>query len=206
MRLKCKKANVVGIAVCAMLLMAGCQKSSVQNTADTESAVNVERTAETTSAAKAESTAETERTADQENSIDAVSSASQVFYQEASFDQARLWEAISRFEGSCTIATVNADGTPNLIVAVPGTAGDSHLFFNWADNTTKSNIQRTNEAVISYYIYNPEAEEKLERNQGARVRVSLETDPAVLEQLQEENSACSSVSTVLRVEEILPLG
>ena len=200
MRLKRMKVQVIGITVCAMALMTGCQKAPAQNAAGAESTANVESAGDTKSAEDTKSAADTEK------SVDAVSSASKVFYQEASFDQAKLWDAISQSEGSCTIATVNEDGTPDLIIAVPGTVGDSHLFFNWADNATKANAQRTGEAMLSYYVYNPEAEEKMERNQGARIKVALETDQAVLEKLQKENPACSSVSTVFRVEEILPLG
>lgn len=192
MRMKCVKVQVIGAAVCAMALLAGCQSGA--KAAETQAA---------TVQAETESVAETETAAE---AVDAVSSASQMFYQDASFDHDRLWDSIGKFEGSCTIATVNEDGTPNLIVAVPGTAGDSHLYFNWADNGTKANVQRTGEAMLSYYVYHPEAEEKMERNQGARIKVSLETDQAVLEQIQKENPACSAVSTVLRVEEILPIG
>lgn len=204
MRMKCVKVQVIGAAVCAMALLAGCQSGA--KAAETPAATvqaETESAAETETVAKTESVVETGTAAE---TVDAVSSASQMFYQEASFDHDRLWDSIGKFEGSCTIATVNEDGTPNLIVAVPGTAGDSHLYFNWADNGTKANVQRTGEAMLSYYVYHPEAEEKMERNQGARIKVSLETDQAVLEQLQKENPACSAVSTVLRVEEILPIG
>ena len=60
--------------------------------------------------------------------------------------------------------------------------------------------------MLSYYCYNPDAEDKMDRNQGARIRVSLETDQAVLEKLRQENPSCSEVSTVLKVEELLPIG
>lgn len=173
------------IGVCAAALLAGCQQKAEGQQPESQQQTEGQQ---------------------QVAQVDAVSSASKVFYQDASFDHDRLWEAIGAFEGSCTIATVNEDGTPDLIVAVPGTAGDSHLYFNWADNTTKANIQRTGVAVISYYCYNPDAEDKMERNQGARIRVSLETDQAVLEKLQQENPSCSEVSTVLKVEELLPIG
>lgn len=139
-------------------------------------------------------------------SPDAVSSASMIYYEESSFSQEQLWAAIQNAEGGCTIATVNEDQTPDLIIAVPAAAGPSHLFFNWADNQTKANALRTGKAMISYYIYNPEAKSKSERNRGARLKLSLERDESMLEKLQQENEGCSSSSTVFRIEEILPLG
>lgn len=137
---------------------------------------------------------------------DAVSGASQVFYEASSFDKNQLWEAIAKAQGGCSVATVNEDGTPDLIIAVPGTAGDSHLFFNWADNQTKANVLRTGNAMVSYYVYDSKAETKSDRNRGARLKLSLEQDAAVLEQLEQENEGCTSASTVFRIEEILPLG
>lgn len=136
---------------------------------------------------------------------DAVSSASQVFYQDSSLDREQLWTEIGERTGSCTIATVNEDGTPNLIVAVPATAGDSHIYFTWADNVSKANAERTGQAMVSYYIYHADAESKTERHTGARLKLELERDEKVLEQLA-ENDATVKAGTVFKVKEILPLG
>lgn len=140
-----------------------------------------------------------------EKPVDAVSSASQVFYKDSSLDREQLWAAIEARKGGCTIATVNEDGTPNLIVAVPGTAGEEHIYFTWADNVSKSNARRTGNAMAGYYIYNPDAESKEERNIGARLRLELEQDEEILEKLAESDPAVKA-GTVFTVAEILPLG
>lgn len=137
--------------------------------------------------------------------VDAVSSASQVFYQESSLDREQLWAAIAERRGGCTIATVNEDGTPNLIVAVPGTAGEDHIYFTWADNVSKANAQRTGQAMVSYYIYDADAESKAERNVGARMRLELERDEKVLAKLAETDPTVKA-GTVFKVVEILPIG
>lgn len=136
---------------------------------------------------------------------DAISGASQNYYEASSFDQKRLWEAIEGREGSCTIATVNADGTPNLIVAVPAVAGDSHIYFHWADNVTKENARRTGKAAACYYLYAPDEEDKLLRNQGARLCLELETDETVIGKLSRETPQAAE-ATIFRVVQLLPLG
>ena len=50
---------------------------------------------------------------------------------------------------------MNADGTPNIAIFVPGVADDSHIFFNWADNATKANVLREKTAIMSYDIADP---------------------------------------------------
>lgn len=145
------------------------------------------------------------KTAPENGTPDAVSSASQVFYQDSSLGKEQLWEAIDERRGGCTIATVNADGTPNLIVAVPAAAGDDHIYFTWADNVSKANAERTGVAMVSYYIYNADAESKSERNIGARMKVELEKDEDVLSKLAGQDPTVKA-GTVFKVKEILPLG
>lgn len=137
--------------------------------------------------------------------VDAVSSASQIFYEDSSLDRDQLWTAIGERKGGCTIATVNEDGTPNLIVAVPATAGEDHIYFTWADNVSKANVQRTGQAIAGYYIYNADAESKTERNIGARLRLELERDEEVLAKLAEKDPTVKA-GTVFKVAELLPLG
>lgn len=135
---------------------------------------------------------------------DAVSSASQVFYQDASISGIELLEAIRQADGACTIATVNADGTPNLIVSVPGVVDDTHLVFGWADNATKANLLRDKQAVIAYYIYQKDGEQKEDRHRGARLICELEEDNAVIKRLQERSGAAHG--TFLKIAETLPIG
>lgn len=136
---------------------------------------------------------------------DAVSYASPIFYADSALTGDTLALAIQNAEGSCTIATVNEDGSPNLIVAVPGMAGSDHLMFGWADNVTKANVLRTGQAVVSYYLYDKDAEDKMARNMGARMICEPETDPSVIESLMETPGAREGV-TFLKITEILPLG
>ena len=67
-----------------------------------------------------------------------MTSASLTHYEDSSLSQEELLRAIENGEGGCTIATVNQDGSPNLIVAVPGVADGNHLIFGWADKDRKS--------------------------------------------------------------------
>ena len=138
--------------------------------------------------------------------VDGVSSASLTHYEDSSLSQEALMKAIENGEGGCTIATVNQDGSPNLIVAVPGVADENHLIFGWADNTTKANVKRTGQAMIAYYLYDSQAAEKSGRHSGARLRVELEADEAVLKKLFEDNPDLPSIGTVLKITEVLPLG
>ena len=62
------------------------------------------------------------------------------------------------------MATVNADGSPNLANFVPYPAGEEYLAFTFSSNVTKENLLRTGEAMVSYYIYDADAEDKYERN------------------------------------------
>ncbi len=64
-------------------------------------------------------------------------------------DQPALMEAIRQYQGVCTVSTVNADGTPNLAVFVPGAVGDEYVVFGWAENATKANVLRDKKAVMS---------------------------------------------------------
>lgn len=138
--------------------------------------------------------------------VDAVSSPSRIFYEDSSLKKPELLEAIRNAEGGCTVATVNDDNTPNLIVSVPGVADEDHLVFGWAENRTKSNIERDKQAVIAYYIYDKSAAEKGKRNRGARLVCTLEEDEAVIGQLQKENPNLPQTGTFLRIEEVKPLG
>lgn len=143
-------------------------------------------------------------TASSETAVSADASATTGLY--TNLDQAALLEAISQFKGLCNVSTVNADGTPNIAIFVPGVADDSHIFFNWADNATKANVLREKTAIMSYDIADPTAEEKAGRHSGAVVKLELEEDAEVLAQLQEANESVSKASVVLKIVEVLPVG
>ena len=114
--------------------------------------------------------------------------------------------AIRNAEGSCSVATVNADGSPNLANFVPYPAGEEYLAFTFSSNVTKENLLRTGEAMVSYYIYDADAEDKYERNQGARFKVEPVTDEAVIAQLHEETPEIPQGATFVHIVEVLPLG
>lgn len=120
-------------------------------------------------------------------------------------DQPALMEAISQYQGVCTVSTVNADGTPNLAVFVPGAVGDEYVVFGWAENATKANVLRDKKAVMSYDIVNLAAEEKTGRHTGAIVKLELVEDEKVLEELKAEG-AISDYSVLLKITEVLPIG
>ena len=140
------------------------------------------------------------------DSADAASSASLYFYEQSSLTGEELMTAIRNAEGSCSVATVNADGTPNLANFVPYPAREEYLAFTFSSNVTRENLLRTGEAMVSYYIYNAEAGDKYERNQGARFRVEPVTDEALIARLHEETPEIPSGATFVRIAEVLPLG
>ena len=71
------------------------------------------------------------------DSTDTASSASLYFYEQGSLTGEELMTAIRNAEGSCSVATVNADGSPNLANFVPYPAGEEYLAFTFSSNVTK---------------------------------------------------------------------
>lgn len=137
---------------------------------------------------------------------DAVSTPSVYTNLYTNMDQAGVLEAMGQYQGLCNVATVNADGTPNLAIFVPGVVDDSHIMFGWADNATKSNVLRTKEAVITYDVTNPAAETKEGRHSGAVLKVAVEEDPAVLDAIYAANESISDAFVILKIVEVLPIG
>lgn len=142
----------------------------------------------------------------EQGQTDAVTTPSVYTNLYTNLDQAGVLEAMSQYQGLCNVATVNADGTANLAIFVPGVVDDSHIMFGWADNATKSNVERTKEAVITYDIANPSAETKEERHCGAVLRVALEEDQAVLDAIYAANESVSDAFVILKIVEVLPIG
>lgn len=136
---------------------------------------------------------------------DQVSTPSQTTGLYTNLDQPALMEAIRQYQGVCTVSTVNADGTPNLAVFVPGAVGDEYVTFGWAENATKANVLRDKKAVMSYDIVNLAAEEKTGRHTGAIVKLELVEDEELIEQLKADGSI-SEYSVLLKITEVLPIG
>ena len=121
--------------------------------------------------------------------------------------QQELLDAIAAYSGVSVVSTVNADGTPNIDIFTPGAAGDdSHIVFGLADNATKANLLRDKVAKMVFDIPNTAAETKEERHQGAVVKLELEEDQTVLDELKKGNEYITDASLVCKIVELLPVG
>lgn len=138
--------------------------------------------------------------------VDAVTTPSTYTNKYTNYSQEEVLQAMKQYRGLCTVATVNAEGTPNVAIFVPGVADDSHIMFYWANNATKENVLRDGKAVLTYDVANPTAESKEERHQGAVIKVELETDEQVLADLKANNEAVNDAAVVLKIVEVLPIG
>lgn len=203
-----KKLAIALLTLTLLFNLCACGQSSssaatASSTTSTSAASSETSSSEVSSSEAASSEAAASETA---VSADAAATASATTGLYTNLDQAALLEAIGQFKGLCNVSTVNADGTPNIAIFVPGVADDSHIFFNWADNATKANVLREKTAIMSYDIADPTAEEKAGRHSGAVVKLELEEDAEVLAQLQEANESVSEASVVLKIVEVLPVG
>ena len=203
-----KKLAIALLTLTLVFNLCACGQSSssaatASSTTSTSAASSETSSSEVSSSEAASSEAAASETA---VSADAAATASATTGLYTNLDQAALLEAIGQFKGLCNVSTVNADGTPNIAIFVPGVADDSHIFFNWADNATKANVLREKTAIMSYDTADPTAEEKAGRHSGAVVKLELEEDAEVLAQLQEANESVSEASVVLKIVEVLPVG
>ncbi len=143
-------------------------------------------------------------------SADAISKAStSYYYAKSSFQGEELWAALDARLCAVSVATVNADGSPNAAVVIPGVSKDrTAIIFGIAPNQTSENIAARKLAVITAYLYTPSATEKLDRNKGARIVVELITDPALIKRLAADNKdkGATEKSTFMRIVKVLPLG
>lgn len=141
-------------------------------------------------------------------SVDTITAASgQLYYPAGSYDLPALQAALSAYPYKVTvgIATTNADGSPNLAVAIPGITSDGkYLKLGLADNRTKANMTERELAVVMFYEYNPTAVEKTDRNKGCRVIAKYVGDK---ENTRLNNEAKDKNPTLyLEIVEILPIG
>jgi hypothetical protein len=116
-----------------------------------------------------------------------------------------LFTALKARKAAVSVATTNADGTPNAAVVIPGVVDEKTLMFGLADNQTKVNLKERGYAVITAYIYTPDAQDKFQRNIGARLVVKYISDPAAIQTLMELTKAAPGTIFV-QIEKILPLG
>lgn len=202
-----KKLAIALLTLTLVFNLCACGQSS-SSTATTSSTTSTSTSTSEAASETASSEGASSETAASETSVsaDAAATASATTGLYTNLDQAALLEAIGQFKGLCNVSTVNADGTPNIAIFVPGVADDSHIFFNWANNATKANVLREKTAIMSYDIADPTAEEKAGRHSGAVVKLELEEDAEVLAQLQEANESVSEASVVLKIVEVLPVG
>lgn len=67
------------------------------------------------------------------------------------------------------------------------TEDGEYLFLSLSPCQTLTNLKERKMAVVESYIYNKDAEDKLDRNQGARVAITLEEDEAKLIELKQDS-------------------
>lgn len=203
-----KKLAIALLTLTLVFNLCACGQSSSSAASASSTTSNSAASSEASSSEVSSSEAASSEAAASETAVsaDAAATASATTGLYTNLDQAALLEAIGQFKGLCNVSTVNADGTPNIAIFVPGVADDSHIFFNWADNATKANVLREKTAIMSYDIADPTAEEKAGRHSGAVVKLELEEDAEVLAQLQEANESVSEASVVLKIVEVLPAG
>lgn len=140
------------------------------------------------------------------HNVDSISAASKVvFYPDSSLEGQELIDAIEARTGAVAIATTNDDGTPNIATIIPGVADENTLMFGSTENQTKLNIDQRKLAVLSFYIYKPDAEEKSERNAGARLILKLVEDDSKLEELRTKTEA-GEETIFMEIVKVLPIG
>lgn len=103
-------------------------------------------------------------------SVDSISAASDKYHYEKSFlEGEELTKLINTRQAAFTIATTNADGSPNIAVIIPGALGEDVIYMTPANNQTRKNIMERKLAVMAVYKYDITKEDKYEKNVGARL-------------------------------------
>lgn len=141
-------------------------------------------------------------------SVDTISKASTKYYYEKSALQGKdLVDAVNARSGSFTYATTNEDGSPNLAVFGFGMIDEKYAMAGITASQSLENIKRNKIAVVSFYQYNPKAEDKLERNKGARLIIKLIEDKAKIDELKAKTQGKSNESTIFfEIVQTKPLG
>lgn len=103
-----------------------------------------------------------------------------------------------------SIATTNEDGSPNLATLVPAITEDGkYLILVSAENQTIKNITEREMAVFEFFNYQPNEEDKMKRNTGARAIVKY--DANAQKDLIAKYSP-SEGATMLEIVKVIPLG
>jgi hypothetical protein len=147
---------------------------------------------------------------------DTVSAAStQAYYSDSSLDGEELYDLMGSRRAAFVWSTVNADGSPTASVMVPGVVNRAQgilaqSYGGTGNQTTKNTVERSL-AVLTVYQHNPDAEDRLERNIGARLVCEYvhdaEAQRRYLAEYQKSNSRATLENTVfLRIVRVLPLG
>lgn len=145
-------------------------------------------------------------------SADSISKASTAnYYAKTSIAGEDLWKALETYECAISVATVNADGTPNAAVVIPGITVDrAYLYFGLAPNQTGLNFKERKFAVVTVYDYTPPSEtvDKKMLSVGARIIVEYVSDPATIARLIEENKAkkASPTTIFMKIVKVMPIG
>ncbi len=144
---------------------------------------------------------------------DSVSAASAqaIYYKDGTWSKETFVEkfrdGISK-HAAVTIATVNADGTPNSATIVPSLVEGETEYLKLATATegnTIINIKERKYAVITAYQHNPEEADKFVRNNGIRLVVELVEDKAVIDKFNVGNKAPDK-TVYLKIVKYLTLG
>ena len=114
---------------------------------------------------------------------------------------------------ACSMSTVNADGTPNVAVVIPGYADDETVRFGLAPNQTLVNLKARKMGVLTLYIRDPGAPAdkkdpvtgRAYTDYGARLILELIEDPAAIKTLLEKTKSREG-TLFLKIVRVLPLG
>lgn len=138
-------------------------------------------------------------------SVDSISKASTTYFYEAASVQGDDFIAfVNDRKGAVSIATTNEDGSPNLATLVPGITEDGkYLILVSAENQTIKNITEREMAVFEFFNYQPNEEDKMKRNTGARAIVKY--DASAQKDLIAKYSP-SEGATLLEIVKVIPLG
>ena len=151
-------------------------------------------------------------------SVDTVSSASTTYFYEKSSLKGESDEFLEVMKnpstyGAVTVATTNADGSPNVGVIIPSLVDEEnqYLLMSFGSNgSTKQNLLERKIGVITVFKHNPSAEDKSERNVGARIVVELvEDQETVIKSLIEKqivDEKNKEASVVVQIKKVIPLG
>ncbi len=145
------------------------------------------------------------KSAEVKASVDSISKASTAYYyEEASVTGDDFNAFVQNRTGAVSIATTNEDGSPNLATLVPSITEDGkYLIIVSAENQTITNIKERELAVFEFFNYQPNEEDKMKRNTGARAVVKYDAD-AQTDLITKYGATAES--TLLEIVKVIPLG